>query len=130
MNLARLILATAFLAAAAQPVLAHHSFVAEYDYNKRIELTGTVTKLEWTNPHGRFFLRVEGKGGASTVWQFELGSPNALLTHGWRRDTLKVGDRITVNGYLSKGSPNVGNAAVITFPDGRKVAADGESLQE
>jgi len=124
------ILFAALLAAPALPLLAHHSFVAEYDYNKRIELTGTVTKLEWTNPHGRFYLRVPGAGGVTATWQFELGSPNALLTHGWHRDTLRVGDRVTVSGYQSKGSPTVGNAAVITFPDGRKVAADGESLQE
>ena len=109
-------------------VLAHHSFEAEYDANKPITLVGVVTKFEWLNPHARFYLDAEDEHGNVTNWNLELASPNALIRRGWRRDSLKVGDRVTVNASLAKDGSKIANATMVTFPDGHKVfAASGEA---
>src|SRR6266446_7092666 len=84
------------LMVSAVPVLAHHSFAAEYDASKPVTLKGTVTKIEWTNPHARFYLDVKAEEGALTNWNLELASPNALLRNGWTRRALNVGDEVTV----------------------------------
>jgi hypothetical protein len=104
-------------------IFAHHSFAAEYDANKKITITGTVTKLEWMNPHARFYLDVKDESGQTTHWEFELGSPNGLLRRGWTRNALKIGDTITVNGYLAKDGSHLANARMVTLSDGRKVFA-------
>jgi hypothetical protein len=111
------------LVLAAVPVLAHHSFDAEYDRKKPITLTGTVTKVEWTNPHARFYVDVKDKNGVVVNWDFELGPPNSLMRRGWTRNSLKAGDSITVTGFLSKFSSTNGNATTVTLTDGRKVFA-------
>ncbi len=112
-------------------VFAHHSFVAQYDSSKPITLTGTVTKFEWTNPHARFYVDVKDAANQVTNWQFELGSPNGLKRRGWTRTSLKVGDSVTVNGYLSKDGSHFVSAREVTLSDGRKVfggsADSGES---
>ena len=107
----------------AAPILAHHSFEAEYDSKKPIQVQGTVTKMEWTNPHARFYVDVKEESGKVTNWNFELGSPNVLKRQGWNRDSLKVGDNVTVEAYMAKDGTNLANAQRVTLADGRKVFA-------
>jgi hypothetical protein len=107
----------------AAPVFAHHSFEAEYDSKKPLQVQGTVTKLEWTNPHARFYVEAKDESGKVTNWNFELGSPNVLTRQGWRRDSLKVGDTVTVEAYMAKDGSNLANARRVTLADGRKVFA-------
>ena len=109
------------LSVIALPALAHHSFGADYDASKPITLQGTVTKIEWMNPHVRFYLDVRDPSGKVTNWAFELGSPNTLMRSGWRRDSLKPGDEITVKGSRAKDSSNQGNATSILSRDGKIV---------
>src|SRR6202047_1305064 len=118
---------TTICAVAAAPLLtamrapAHHAFAAEYDENKRVTVSGTVTKFEWINPHT--WLHVDGKdeSGKVTSWSFEMGSPNGLVRRGWRRTELKEGDQVTVEGYCAKDGRNVANAGAVTIPAGRKL---------
>jgi hypothetical protein len=104
-------------------MFAHHSFTAEYDAAKPITLTGAVTKVEWMNPHARFYVDVKDETGKVTNWEFELGSPNALMRLGWTRNSLKSGDQVTVEGSLAKDGSKLANARKVTLADGRKVFA-------
>lgn len=107
----------------AVPVLAHHSFAAEYDASKPVTLKGTVTKVEWTNPHARFYVDVKDDAGNVTKWNLELASPNVLARNGWTRHSLNEGDQITVEGSKAKDGSNLANARVVTLASGKKVFA-------
>ncbi len=118
------------LVAAAVPALAHHSFSAEYDRAKQIQLKGTVTKVEWMNPHARFYLDVKGDDGKVTNWEFELGSPNGLMRQGWTRNSLKNGDVVTVNGSQAKDGSNLVNAQNVAFENGKRVLGGASSADD
>ena len=118
------------LVIAAVPGFAHHSFSAEYDRSKPISLKGTVTKVEWMNPHARFYVDVKDDGGKVTNWEFELGSPNGLMRQGWTRNSLKVGDVVEVNGSRAKDGSNLVNANNVAFEDGKRVLGGASSADD
>jgi Family of unknown function (DUF6152) len=118
---AKLLMPAIVLLAGARPLLAHHAFAAEYDANRKVLLTGSVTKIDWTNPHAHFFLDVRDGSGKVSTWDLELASPNTLERGGWTRKSLKVGDVVTVNGYLAKDGSNLAHARDIRLADGRRV---------
>jgi hypothetical protein len=123
------VLLASSLVLAAAPLSAHHSFAAQYDASKPVTLTGVVTKVEWTNPHARFYINVQAADGTVTHWNLELASPNYLKRAGWSSTSLKEGDEVTIEGSLARSGANMANAASVTFADGRRVfarsAADG-----
>ena len=111
------------LVVAALPALAHHAFVAQYDPSKSTTLSGVVTKVEWTNPHARFYVDVKDGSGTVSNWNLELASPNALRRLGWTRDILKIGDQVSVFVAPAKDGTKMGNARTVTLADGRKMVA-------
>jgi hypothetical protein len=122
-NKSMVFLSGILLALGALPAAAHHSFAAEYDSNKPVTLKGSVTKMEWQNPHARFYVDVTDETGKVTNWELELGSPNGLMRRGWTRNSLKPGDTVTVEGYLAKDGSKLANARNVTLGDGRKIFA-------
>ena len=112
---------------AAAPLAAHHSFAAEYDSKKPVELTGKLIELEWVNPHAWIHLEVMGSDGKAAKWSFELGSPNILMRNGWRRDSLKQGDVIIVSGSAATDGSNMANARTVKREDGSRVFNAGSS---
>ena len=104
------------------PLAAHHSFGAEYDTSKPISLTGTITKIDWTNPHSFLFLDVKDDKGEVVNWKLEGYPPGVLYRTGWRKDiTIKVGDTVTITGWRSRDSSNLAHSREVTLPDGRKL---------
>ena len=114
--------ASVFLALAI-PVAAHHSFSAVFDAEKTVEKSGTVTEVEWMNPHAWIYIDVE-EDGETVNWAFELGSPNGLIRRGWNRGTVKVGDEISISGYRARDGSNRGNVKSITLADGRELTGN------
>lgn len=106
---------------AALPALAHHSFAAEYDSQKPIKLTGTVTKIEWMNPHIYYYVDVKDRAGKITNFAVEGGTPNQLYRQGWRKDSLRVGDVVTVQGFRAKDGANHVNGRMVILADGTRV---------
>ena len=105
------------------PVSAHHSFAAEFDSQRPLTVTGTVQRLEWTNPHARLVVDATDEKGNKVQWDFELGPPNGLMRRGWNRNSLKQGHKVTVQGFHSKTQPHIANARSVKLPDGREVFA-------
>jgi hypothetical protein len=109
------------------PMLAHHSFSAEFDSTKPVSLKGTVTKVEWLNPHIWLYLDVKDDAGKVTHWQCEGGAPNSLTRNGWTKNALKEGDAISITGTLAKDKSSTCNASNVTLPDGRRVFANSSN---
>jgi Family of unknown function (DUF6152) len=103
------------------PALAHHSGAAVFDNNKKIDLSGVVTRVEWVNPHAHFYIDVKDAAGKVTNWNLELASPSILVRNGWKRNSIKEGDMVTVTGSRARDNSNFGIAQTIVFPDGHKL---------
>ena len=108
---------------AAVPVMAHHSFAAEFDSAKPVKLVGSVTKIEWMNPHAYFYIDVKDASGKVTNWGLEMGSPNGLMRQGWTRNSMKIGDEVTVEGSAAKDGSNIANARSVTLSTGTRLFA-------
>jgi hypothetical protein len=113
--------ATVALLLTTMRISAHHAFAAEYDENKLVAVSGTVTAIKWTNPHVWLYVDGTDESGKVTSWSFEMGSPNGMVRRGWKRTDLKEGDQVSVDGYSAKDGGNVANARTVTLPDGRKL---------
>ena len=121
----RVLLAGLAILGLTAPAIAHHAFAAEYDVNKPVTVKGVVTKIEWTNPHARFYVDGADEKGTQQTWNFELASINSLVRHGWTRTALKPGEQVTVKVYMARASADAGkaNAAEVTLADGRHLFA-------
>jgi len=121
MKLKQAVLAGAIALASSFPAFAHHSFAAEFDETKPITLKGVVSKIEWENPHVYFYIDVKDDKGNTVNWGVESTSVVELVHRGWTHDSLKLGDRVTVEGFVAKDGSHLAGARLVTLPDGRKV---------
>jgi uncharacterized protein DUF6152 len=121
------ITATAVLLALAVPAAAHHSFAAEFDGDRPVTLKGTVTKMDWVNPHSWIYVDVKDQSGKVVNWRFEMGPVNALLRMGWRKDSIPAGTAVEIQGYRAKSGQPVANAKQVKLPDGRELFSGGSA---
>lgn len=110
------------------PASAHHSFAAQYDASKPVEMKGTVTKVEWTNPHARIYIDVRDDTGQVANWNFEMASPNILVRNGWKPSTVKAGDQITVSGYLARKAEHMAIASTVADASGKPLFASSPDI--
>jgi hypothetical protein len=121
LTLTRLACATVLTVMGVSSLYAHHSFAAQYDRSKPVTLKGTVTKVEWANPHIYFYLDVKTEDGKVENWAVEGGAPNSLYRNGWRKDSLQAGNLVTVDGWLAKDGSKLANMRAVVLADGRQV---------
>ena len=122
-----LAVAGAALLLAARPVAAHHAFAAEFDVTKPVKVHGTITKVDWVNPHSWIYVDVKDADGKVTNWHFELGAPNALFRLGWKKDAIPSGLEVDISGYRAKSGEPVGNARSLTLPNGKELFTGGSA---
>jgi hypothetical protein len=113
------------VALGAVPLAAHHAFAAEFDVNQPVKVKGTITKVEWVNPHAWLYVDVKGDDGKVINWRFELGAPNAMIRLGWRKESVPAGLEVSITGFRAKSGENVGNGRSIILPDGRELFSGG-----
>ena len=122
MKRALLVAGGLFLTGMAPSLAAHHSFLAEYDGDKQVTITGVVTEIDWRNPHAHFYLDVAKPDGTIEKWKFEAFPPNMLLRNGWKKDaTLQVGMKVTIFGWRARDGSNLAQSRHITFEDGHRI---------
>ena len=119
-----LVVLITMLVGGAIPAWAHHSFSAVFDADSPIEVSGSVTRVDWRNPHAWIYIDVEGDGKSVVSWAFEIGSTNGLRRSGWTRTTVEVGDVISVSGYRARDGSSRANLATITLADGREITGN------
>jgi len=110
---------------AAMPAAAHHAFAAEFDSDRPVKVRGTITKIEWVNPHAWIYVDVKSPDGKVVNWHFELGPPNALFRLGWRKDAIPVGTEVEITGFRAKSMEATANGRSIILPDGRELFSGG-----
>jgi hypothetical protein len=110
---------------AALPLAAHHAFAAEFDVSQPVKVKGTVTKVEWVNPHAWLYVDVKDDSGKVVNWHFELGPPNALFRLGWKKDSIPMGTEVSITGFRAKAQEAVANGRSIILPDGRELFSGG-----
>ncbi|MGA2713595.1 MAG: DUF6152 family protein [Bryobacteraceae bacterium] len=112
---------------AVRPAAAHHAFAAEFDVTKPVKVHGTITKIDWVNPHSWIYVDVKDADGKVTNWHFELGAPNALFRLGWKKDAIPAGLEVDISGYRAKSGEPVGNARSLTLPNGKELFTGGSA---